>query len=90
MICGKIIFHTKEEAGLSLIRMNEQKRKNKAKRQPHIVYYCNDCSGFHLSSKRKKNFGKSNTYETHTTDEMQKTQLKKSGSKMLKIKKFTL
>lgn len=90
MICGKIIFQTKEEAGLSLIRMNEQKRKNKAKRQPHIVYYCTDCNGFHLSSKRRKKFGKTHTTETHTSDEMQKIQLKKSGSKILRIKKFTL
>jgi hypothetical protein len=89
MICGKIIFQTKEEAGMTLIRMNEQKRKNKSNRQPHKVYYCDDCDGFHLSSKRKKEFGKSHTIETHVTNEMRKKQVKKSGSKILKIKNYT-
>lgn len=90
MICGKIIFQTKEEAGLSLIRMNEQKRNSTKNRQPHLVYFCSDCGGYHLSSKRKKNFKKNRTFETHTYEESKLEQVRKSGSKMLKIKKFTV
>jgi hypothetical protein len=90
MICGKIIFQTKEEAGVSLTRMNEQKRKGKAKRQPHMVYFCNDCNGYHLSSRRKKNFKKNRTFESHSTIDRQLEQVRKSGNETLKIRNFTI
>ena len=90
MICGKIIFDTKEEAGLSLIRMNEQKRKGKAKRQPRLVYFCTECNGYHLSSKRKKNYSKTRTFEQHTFQEKQQREVRKSGNKTLKIRNYTI
>src|SRR5258708_6036972 len=90
MICGKIIFKTKEEAGSSLSGMNEDNTKGRAKRQPHQIYYCSECDGFHLTSKRKKSFDRNTTFESNLTRKIQVENERKSGNKMLKIRNFNI
>lgn len=54
MICGKIIFKTKNEAANAIAGMQSDTRPTKANRKPQNTYWCAECQGYHIHSKQKK------------------------------------
>ena len=53
MICGKHIYRTRAEATATLDGVNADKRPTRANNQPKYTYYCEDCNGWHATSKHK-------------------------------------
>lgn len=57
MICGKEIYKSKSEAKAAIQGLHA-KRKG-GNNRPICVYFCDECQGFHVASKRKKKRPKS-------------------------------
>lgn len=56
MICGKQIFKSKTDGAKHLSGVNGDNRPSRKgdKNRLSVVYYCNDCNGWHVSSKSEK------------------------------------
>lgn len=50
MTCGKIGFDSRKEAKSAMKKWNrEGRQKGSSFHGVHTIYFCNDCSAFHLS-----------------------------------------
>jgi uncharacterized protein YlaI len=58
-MCEKVSYPTREEAIAAVCGLQERKGKlSKSKRQPSKTYYCIDCQGWHISTKKRRRFNK--------------------------------
>lgn len=54
MICGKVIYPSRETAEDAVRGIKKDKRPYASKKKPVTAYYCKACRGFHLTSNKQK------------------------------------
>jgi hypothetical protein len=54
MICGKIIYPSREVAESAVRGIKKDKRPNASKKKPVTAYYCKACRGFHLTTNKQR------------------------------------
>lgn len=60
MICGKVVYQSRQEAMDAVIGMNTDNRINRSAQQPGKCYFCSNCGGWHLFTEGKSKKHKNN------------------------------